>query len=590
MATYTTRNDLIKPEYTDAADVEDFNDNMDFIDGSIAPCTWDATAAPTANDDVTLGYIIGSMWFDVTNHKLYMCEDNTDTAAVWRQLYPAVLTGAVLANGTVPLTADWDAGSFEIRAQTFESDVTTGTAPLVVASTTKVDNLNAATVNGHADTAFLHADGTINATGTINSTLAVGTAPITVTSTTKCTNLNADLLDDLNSTAFAILAGQAGGQTLTGGTATTNNLTLLSNSAADGTGVVKIPNGGLEIGTKATTATYGAINIHEGASGEANEINFLDGDGSTVRASIWKTSGDVLSFASGDGTTVDMALSTSGVLTLNGGLYMVRTDWSNPANYTTGLTNAHTVAYTTTDTLNFYSVNGSIYPTIAKSYTNSGTLYGLQFNALRNNAGASADDDGAVTALTSMYMAFGHYNANASMAGTTTTAYGIRLQPYWSKGTITNVYGIRIEAPSTGGTATNQYPFYSLWDAQSYWAGDMYTAKNMSALSFTDRTPWYEGDGIADLKKIKGKDGQIDHDTLPDFAKKIIDGKPNQVNRGKKAGADGIEYEEVEIVGKNQEVGRDLGAMISILTKAVIQLTDKIDDLTTRVEKLEKKA
>jgi hypothetical protein len=150
--------------------------------------------------------------------------------------------------------------------------------------------------------------------------------------------------------------------------------------------------------------------------------------------------------------------------------------------------------------------------------------------------------------------------------------------------------GIRIESPSSGGTATNQYPFYSLWDAQSYWAGDMYTAKNMSALSFTDRTPWYEGDGIADLKKIKGKDGQIDHDTLPDFAKKIIDGKPKTVNHGKKNGKDGVEYEDIEIVDKEQEVGRDLGAMISILTKAVIQLTDKIDDLTTRVEKLENKA
>ena len=52
-------------------------------------------------------------------------------------------TQYLLANGTRALTADWDAGSFEIRAQTFESDVTTGTAPLVIASTTKVANLNA---------------------------------------------------------------------------------------------------------------------------------------------------------------------------------------------------------------------------------------------------------------------------------------------------------------------------------------------------------------------------------------------------------------------------------------------------------------
>ena len=52
-------------------------------------------------------------------------------------------TQYLLAAGTRALSADWDAGSFEIRAQTFESDVITGTAPLVVASTTKVTNLNA---------------------------------------------------------------------------------------------------------------------------------------------------------------------------------------------------------------------------------------------------------------------------------------------------------------------------------------------------------------------------------------------------------------------------------------------------------------
>lgn len=52
--------------------------------------------------------------------------------------------GVVKADGSVALTADWDAGSFEIRAQTFESDVATGTPPFVVASTTKVDNLHVA--------------------------------------------------------------------------------------------------------------------------------------------------------------------------------------------------------------------------------------------------------------------------------------------------------------------------------------------------------------------------------------------------------------------------------------------------------------
>jgi len=49
----------------------------------------------------------------------------------------------IKADGTNPLTANWDAGAFEIRAETFESDVVTGTSPLTVASTTLVSNLNA---------------------------------------------------------------------------------------------------------------------------------------------------------------------------------------------------------------------------------------------------------------------------------------------------------------------------------------------------------------------------------------------------------------------------------------------------------------
>ena len=54
----------------------------------------------------------------------------------------------VRQDGTTPLTATWDAGSFEIQALTFRSRATTGTAPFTVDSTTLVANLNAAQVDG----------------------------------------------------------------------------------------------------------------------------------------------------------------------------------------------------------------------------------------------------------------------------------------------------------------------------------------------------------------------------------------------------------------------------------------------------------
>lgn len=58
-------------------------------------------------------------------------------------------SGVLKSDGTVSLTANWDAGAYEIRALTFQSDVTTGTAPLTVASTTLVTNLNADQVDGN---------------------------------------------------------------------------------------------------------------------------------------------------------------------------------------------------------------------------------------------------------------------------------------------------------------------------------------------------------------------------------------------------------------------------------------------------------
>jgi hypothetical protein len=54
----------------------------------------------------------------------------------------------LLCAGTRPLTGLWDAGSWQIRAETFRSDIATGTAPLTIASTTVCTNLNADMLDG----------------------------------------------------------------------------------------------------------------------------------------------------------------------------------------------------------------------------------------------------------------------------------------------------------------------------------------------------------------------------------------------------------------------------------------------------------
>lgn len=140
------------------------------------------------------------------------------------------LAGALLADGTIPLTADWDAGAFTFTGTRFISDIATGTAPFGAASTTVVPNLNVSFLEGNAASAFATAaqgttaDNAIQKDGSValtanwdagsfditaeqfHSDIVTGTSPLTVASTTVVANLNADLLDGNEATAFATAA------------------------------------------------------------------------------------------------------------------------------------------------------------------------------------------------------------------------------------------------------------------------------------------------------------------------------------------------------------------------------------------------
>jgi hypothetical protein len=155
MSTTTTRNSLVKPGYADAADIAVINTNYDTIDASFAKCNWAGTTFPAITDDSGDGYAIGSFWFDTTNHKLYIAETVGLGSATWRQVYPETYQGDLKANGTVPLTADWDVGAYHITADHFVSDVAIGTAPFSSTSTTVCTNVNADQLDGLHDTGYV---------------------------------------------------------------------------------------------------------------------------------------------------------------------------------------------------------------------------------------------------------------------------------------------------------------------------------------------------------------------------------------------------------------------------------------------------
>ena len=142
----------------------------------------------------------------------------------------------------------------DIFGRVLSSGVATGTAPLIVASTTKVTNLNAdllddlnsATASTISTIAARDGSGNLTA-NVLVSDVAIGTAPLTVTSTTVVPNLNVDQTDgydaDETDTASTLAARDANGDiqanafesTVATGTAplTVASTTLVSNLNAD---------------------------------------------------------------------------------------------------------------------------------------------------------------------------------------------------------------------------------------------------------------------------------------------------------------------------------------------------------------------
>lgn len=136
-----------------------------------------------------------------------------------------------------------------IEGTTLKSTVATGTAPLTVASTTKVENLNASLLNGKADTDFATSTSKLSAFAATTSSelagvisdetgsgaLVFGTSPqITTSLTTDSTTFSL-----VNATATTVnFAGAATTLSIGAGTGTTtvnNNLTVAGDLVVNGT-------------------------------------------------------------------------------------------------------------------------------------------------------------------------------------------------------------------------------------------------------------------------------------------------------------------------------------------------------------------
>lgn len=152
-----------------------------------AVCYVESASAPI-NTDGAPEYDNLTLWLHTTPdpNEAYLLIDNAGpSSAVWLKL--GSVTGTVLSDGSVPLTANWNAGAFDITGKRFVSTQTTGTSPFGVSSTTVVTNLNADTVDGsHAADLYARANhtgtqllATISDAGTLAGVSSVDTANIT---------------------------------------------------------------------------------------------------------------------------------------------------------------------------------------------------------------------------------------------------------------------------------------------------------------------------------------------------------------------------------------------------------------------------
>lgn len=154
-----------------------------------------------------------------------------------------------------------------------------------------------------------------------------------------------------------------------------------------------------------------------------------------------------------------------------------------------------------------------------------------------------------------------------------------RTDGVYSSRMTTAGFGVTWTGHPTGGIyqtdhVGNAINFYKDSVLKYYWifdstrVGSLYAEGNVSALSFTDRTPFYEGDALSEIMRIKSDgNGNINHDTLPEFTR---------------------------IKTEDGEDERDIGNTVSMLTVAVQQLGKQnreqevlIKQLLERIEKLE---
>lgn len=285
-----------------------------------AKLNFEATSAPGVNDDASEGYSIGSEWIDTSADEVYQCVDNTEGAAVWKQLSGSGSGGGAPTDATYIVQTS--------NATLSNEQVLASLATGIVINTTSTGVLTVAKWNPAATSAPTVDDDT--STGYAVGSIWIDTTGDRVYQCVDNTD-GAAVWKELSFPANAVTTD--GAQILTNKTLITPTIGSFANAThthQDATGGGTLDGAAIGGGTVAAArlgAMTGANGIDAGAKGAVpaptatDNVKFLRGDGT------WQTagggSGDVVGPASATDNAVVRYDSTTGKLVQNSGVLML---------------------------------------------------------------------------------------------------------------------------------------------------------------------------------------------------------------------------------------------------------------------------
>ena len=219
-----------------------------------------ATSNPTITDDVAAGYAPGSIWLNTSTNRIFICVNNTSSAAVW---FEAVGQTATELSPEVTNTIDLGTTTNRYKDLYLSGSIdgtqnATFGGTLNVTGTTTVGTINGTTASVTGLTTLSQVDAN---SGTIDGTVIGGNtaSPITGTTITSTGGFTGDLVGDVtgnvtsagtstfnnisaSGTITGAVSGDVSGNLTSSGTSTFNNVTISGTLNMDGGTTATIQN------------------------------------------------------------------------------------------------------------------------------------------------------------------------------------------------------------------------------------------------------------------------------------------------------------------------------------------------------------